>query len=170
MDTNNNAANSELEDDVLLDEEDLIVAAAATSAIAAALAVLNYSQAYYEKTPYHDSALSGIAWVLELLNGHPERIHRELGVHKLFRALLITLQEAGYRQSKFVMLEEQLAIFLYICVTGLSLRHVCEHFQRASETASKYVIPRLIHIIVTDNWLQVLPQNAHLLFFSPVLH
>src|SRR5882762_9796824 len=124
MDTNDDATNSELEDNVLLDEEDLIVAAAATSTIAAALAVLNYSQAYYEKTPYHDSALSGIAWVLELLNSHWEHIRRELRVHKhIFKALLIALRKAGYRRSKFVTLEEQLTIFLYTCVTGLSLCH-----------------------------------------------
>ena len=35
--------------------------------------------------------------------------------------------------------EEQLAIFLYTSVTGLSLRHVSERFQRANETTSWYV-------------------------------
>jgi hypothetical protein len=40
------------------------------------------------------------------------------------------------------MLEEQLAIFLYACVTGLSVRHLGEHFQRSNDTISKYVIPQ----------------------------
>jgi hypothetical protein len=44
-----------------LDEEDLIIEAAATTAISAALTVIDYSQTYYDKTPYHDSALSGAA-------------------------------------------------------------------------------------------------------------
>lgn len=127
-----------------LDEEDLIVQAAVTAAISAALVVIDYSQTYYDKTPYHDSALSGAAWVCELLRGHPKRIRKELGVHKyVFRALIVALQDAGYTRSKFVTLEEQLAIFLYTCVTGLSLVHVCERFQRATETASKYVIHML---------------------------
>jgi len=52
--------------------------------------------------------------------------------------------------SKHVMLEEQLAIFLYTCVTGLSLIHVCEHFQRAVDTASKYIC-RIIFIIMIAN-------------------
>jgi hypothetical protein len=36
-------------------EEDLIIRAAATAAVGAALAVLDYSRTYYDKTPYHDS-------------------------------------------------------------------------------------------------------------------
>ena len=87
---------------------------------------------------YHDSALSGGTWVLELLMGHPERIRKELGVHKhVFYALIHSLKAAGCQRSKYVTLEEQLAIFLYTCVTGLSLVHVCEQFQRAPDTASK---------------------------------
>ena len=31
--------------------------------------------------PYHTSILSGEGWLLELLTGHPERIHTELGMH-----------------------------------------------------------------------------------------
>ena len=31
-------------------------------------------------TPYHTSALSGQGWVLELINGHLECMHTELGV------------------------------------------------------------------------------------------
>ena len=128
------------DEDEDLEEEDLISQAAATAAISAAFAVIDYSQTYYDKTPYHDSALTGAAWVCELLGGHPKNIHKELGVQKhVFRAIIIALQIAGYMQSKFVTLEEQLAIFLYTCVTGLSLGHVCERFQRATETASKYV-------------------------------
>jgi len=133
------------------EEEDLIIQAAATAAISAALAAIDYSQTYYDKTPYHDSALSGAAWVCELLTGHPKRIRKELGVHKhVFRALIVALQEAGHTRSKFVTLEEQLAIFLYTCVTGLSLIHVCERFQRAPETASKYVYPYVIIVMIAD--------------------
>ena len=128
------------------DEEDLVIQAAVTAAIAISSALIDYSETYYDKTPYHDSALTGAAWVLELLTGHPKRIRRELGVNKhVFRALIISLGNAGYQPSKFVSLEEQLAIFLYTCVTGLSLVHVCERFQRAVDTASKYVIPSFSH-------------------------
>jgi hypothetical protein len=142
MDSDNPGSKEELE------EEDLIIQAAATAAISTAFAVLDYSQTYYNKTLYHNSALNGAAWVCELLTGHPKHIRKELGVHKhVFWALIVSLQNAGYALLKFVMLEEQLAIFLYTCVTGLSLIQVCECFQQAIVTASKYVH---FHLFITS--------------------
>ncbi|KAF9235700.1 hypothetical protein BU15DRAFT_23857, partial [Melanogaster broomeanus] len=80
--------------------------------------------------PYHTSILSGQQWVLELLHGHPKRICCELGMHrKVFLQLISELRELGHADSRFVSLEEQLAIFLYMSVTGLTIRHVGEHFQ-----------------------------------------
>ena len=93
---------------------------------------------HYMKEPYHTSILSGYAWVQELLNGHPERIRTELGVHKeVFYSLIEELQSMGHGDTKYVTLEEQLAIFLYMSVTGLTIRHVAERFQRANGTISK---------------------------------
>ena len=37
-----------------------------------------YYSHYYNKQPYHTSALTGEAWVQELLAGHPEHICSEL--------------------------------------------------------------------------------------------
>jgi len=108
---------------------------------AAGAAALIYGAPLYNKIPYHTSALTGADWVRELLNGHPERIRNELGVHKhVFSGLITALEQAGISSSKHVYLEEQLAIFLYTCVTGLSLRHVSERSQRANDTTSKYVL------------------------------
>ena len=107
---------------------------------AAGAAALSYGLPLYDKTPYHTLALTGANWVRELLNGHPERIRNELGVHKhVLNGLIEALQQAGVHSSRNVFLEEQLAIFLYTSVTGLSLRHVSERFQRANETTSWYV-------------------------------
>jgi hypothetical protein len=90
------------------------------------------------KEPYHTSILSGYAWVQELLNGHPERIRTELGVHKeVFLALVEELRLMGHGDTRYVTLEEQLAIFLYMSVTGLSIRHTGERFQHANGTISK---------------------------------
>ena len=69
---------------------------------------------------------------------HPEHIHTELGVHKeVFLALIEELRSMGHGDTKYVTLEEQLAIFLYMSVTGLSIRHTRERFQRANGTISK---------------------------------
>lgn len=133
------------------DEEDLIISAAGAVIISAGLAAIEYSQSYYDKIPYYDSVLTGAGWVSELLNGHPERIRKELGVHKhVFHALIAALQGAGHVSSKSVTLEEQLAIFLYTCVTGLSIGHVCERFQRAIGTTSKCVHSYLFIIMIAD--------------------
>ena len=96
------------------------------------------SRVQCERIPYHTSALSGYQWVLELLTGHPERIRTELGVHKdVFWKLITDLRSLGITDSKHVTLEEQLAIFLYMCVTGLTTQHVGEHFQRSNDTVSR---------------------------------
>ena len=94
--------------------------------------------ALYVKQPYHTSILSGEGWVQELLTGHPKRIQCELGVTKqVFHQLIHELQSMGHTRSRYISLEEQLAIFLYTSVTGLSVRHVGERFQRSNATVSK---------------------------------
>jgi hypothetical protein len=99
-----------------------------------------YGSSWYWAQPYHTSKLTGQQWVEELMRGHPERIYNELGVHlHVFVMLLIELRGLGYSDSRYVSLEEQLAIFLYICRTGLGCRHVGERFQRSNETVTKLV-------------------------------
>jgi hypothetical protein len=72
----------------------------------------------FNKTPYHTSILTGEGWILELLSGHPRRIHTELGVCSyVFRRLVSALQEAGIGRSRYVSLEEKLGIFLYVEVS-----------------------------------------------------
>ena len=84
------------------------------------------------------SILTGQGWVDELLEGHPECIHTELGMHKhVFLALVSKLQDLEHTNSKYVSLEEQVAIFLYACITGLTVHHLGEWFQRSNETISK---------------------------------
>jgi hypothetical protein len=102
-------------------------------------AVIVFCQGLYNRMDYHTSILSGYGWVLELLTGHPDRIRCELGVRvHVFDALLSHLQEMGYSHSRNVTLKEQLAIFLYGSVTGLSVRHLGERFQHSNETICKY--------------------------------
>jgi len=96
---------------------------------AASCAIQMYSGSYYDKQPYHTSILTGLGWVNELLTGHPERIQCKLGVqHHVFHVLLSLLRDAGCHDSKFISLEEQLAIFLYASVTELSTQHLGEWF------------------------------------------
>ena len=67
----------------------------------------------------------------------PEHIRTELGVHlHVFVALIAELQAAKYGNSKYVSPEEQLAIFLYACVTGFTIQHLGKQFQRTNKTIS----------------------------------
>ena len=92
------------------------------------------------RQPYHMSILSGEACVQELIHGHPRHIRTELGVQKrIFKELVFALHRIGHQDSKYVTLEEQLAIFLYTCVSGLTSAHVGERFQRSGETISRFV-------------------------------
>ena len=100
--------------------------------------IMAYAAPFYDKENYHTSALTGIAWVEELMEGHPERIRCELGVHlHVFEKLYFILQKLGYKDSKHVTLHKQLAIFLYTCVTSLTTRHVGERFQRSNSTIAQ---------------------------------
>ena len=104
------------------------------------IAAILYQNPNYWSQPYHTSALSGEAWVNELIHGHPDRIFTELGMRlHVFLAFVSNLQLlSGLQTSRHgVTVEEQAAIFLYTCVTGLSIRHIGERFQRSNETISK---------------------------------
>lgn len=87
----------------------------------------------------HTSVLTGAAWVGELLSGHPDRIRNNLGVRKhVFRKLCSVLQEKGVlSDSRWVSIEEQLAIFLRAGVTNDSNRRLMETFQRSGDTISR---------------------------------
>ena len=88
--------------------------------------------------PFHTSILTGQAWVDELLLGHPNRISCSLGVSKeTFTKLISVMRQHGLTDSRHVSLEEQLAIFLHATVTGLTMRHLAERFQRSNDTISR---------------------------------
>ena len=81
---------------------------------AAGAAALAYGLPPYDKTPYHTLAFTGADWVCELLNGHPEHISNELGVHKhVFLGLVAALEQCGMTSSKHVYVKEQLWQFFY---------------------------------------------------------
>ena len=101
------------------------------------------------RLPYHTSILTGEGWVMELFAGHPCQIHTELGVsHEVFIALIDELCHMGHTDSRFVSLEEQVAIFLYASVTGLTVWHLGERFQQSNDTIAKYSNYLILKILV----------------------
>jgi len=56
----------------------------------------------------------------------------------VFAKLIAELRVQGHKNSKFMSLKEQVAIFLYTCVTGLTTWHVgSEQFQCSNATISR---------------------------------
>ena len=102
--------------------------------------IIKFNTIKKDPIQYHTSALSGEAWVIKLLVGHPGQIRCKLRMNaNIFVGLVDELDELGHDDSKFVSLEEQLAIFLYISVTGLTIRHAGKRFQQSNETVTWYV-------------------------------
>jgi hypothetical protein len=96
----------------------------------------------FMKEDLHNSALSGRAWLNELLVGHPDHIYIALGMRRhIFLALVFQIRALGYMEAQQarIELDESLAIFLYTCVTGLAIDHVAERFQHSHTTISQCV-------------------------------
>ena len=122
----------------MIQKQMMMIVSLLMAAIAIVLAT-DEEQLAWVRLPYHTSALTGEGWVMELLSGHPQHICTELGVsHEVFIALIDELHHMGHADSKFVSLEEQVAIFLYASVTGLTSQHLGERFQHTNETITKY--------------------------------
>ena len=115
--------------------------AAVIIVIAAASLIQHHFSARYNKMPKNTSKLTGQQWLDELLAGHPQRFYDGMGMNKhVFRALLRELIKYGLHDTRYVSAEEQLAIFLYLAVTGLPQRHLEERFQRSPSTLTKCVM------------------------------
>jgi hypothetical protein len=96
----------------------------------------------YCKTYLHTSALSGCAWLDELLGRHPDCIYIALGMQcHVFLALVLQIRVMGHMESQNsrISLDESVAIFLYTCVTGIVIDHVAEQFQHSHTTISECV-------------------------------
>ena len=110
-----------------------------TSLLVIAISVTFVLEEAMIRLAHHISLLTGAGWVIDLLAWHPMHIHTELGVsQETSIALIEELCGTGHSNFQFVLLEEQLAIFLYASVTGFNVQHLGEMFQRSNDTISKY--------------------------------
>jgi hypothetical protein len=92
--------------------------------------------------PYHTLNLTGMQWVKELLCGNPQHIEDNLGLHKCCFCRLVTALEIKsglHLLQKGVTTNEQVAIFLYIVNTSLTMRSVGERVQHSMDMIHKYV-------------------------------
>ncbi|XP_071718684.1 uncharacterized protein [Rutidosis leptorrhynchoides] len=102
------------------------------------------------------SSLTGEAWVIEVLNGHPIRCVNAFRMHPdLFRKLCGELEtNYGLQSSDKMSTFEMVGIFMYTLALGLSNRDVMERFQRSGETISRAFHEVLNAIIGRDKGFQ----------------
>ncbi|SPR01857.1 unnamed protein product (mitochondrion) [Plasmodiophora brassicae] len=98
-----------------------------------------YSVMYLLKTPRRTSSLSGKAWVDELLAGNHRRFREVMRMEpETFHQLkLLLLDKDLLRPSRWVSVEEKLAIFLFIAGHAASNRDAQERFQRSGWTITR---------------------------------
>jgi hypothetical protein len=108
------------------------------ASLAAALSV--YAQDQLTHQPLHNSALTGPQFVQELLdNNNPQCMPDVLGVSKsMFQKLLAMLgTHSPMSDTRYLSMEEQLAIFLYFGHTNNTVCVTANRFQRSYDTIHK---------------------------------
>ena len=87
----------------------------------------------------HTSVRNGATFIDETLNGHEVLCQRRFHMEReIFRALVRRLREKGLVDSRYVSVEEQLAIFLYAVSKNASNRVLQDQFQHSGETISRH--------------------------------
>jgi hypothetical protein len=122
------------------------------TALIAATAITSHMAPSLFPTPMNTSVLTGMAWLRELLTGHPVRFYDALGMPKhVFRKLVHELElHAGLKHSKHICAEEQVALCM-IC--GSIFSTALTHYQSESPYFVLYLktdiyISRIFHRIL----------------------
>lgn len=114
------------------------------------LAALFNAQDRLFPEPYHTSSLTGPAYTAEILEAsHSERLPTVLGIsrHVFYKLLEMLIMHAGFSDSRDVLVEEKLAIFLWLGRYNSSFREIGERFQRTNDTVHRHVFYLLIYIL-----------------------
>ena len=105
--------------------------------IKTAEAIVEHATPLYDKTLYHTYFSSFGQSMGSRAPEWPSKVYL-LRACSVFYALIKELSTMGLKPSRNIMSEEKLLIFLYKCVTGLSVEHVGEHVQHSNHTISEY--------------------------------
>ncbi|XP_020596569.1 uncharacterized protein LOC110036459, partial [Phalaenopsis equestris] len=102
--------------------------------------LVEYYNAYIDRSPCYTSSHFGDKWVAEMLVGHPTRFHNMFRMtHEVFTDLLAELVRShGLHGSMRMTDREVLTITLYILLHNKLMRGAMESFHPSSETISRY--------------------------------
>ena len=126
-----------------------------------------YNQLYLSKQPCRNSALSGHEYVMEVLNGHWSRCYDLFRMNKdVFGLFCGVLKEKNLlKNSRYLSVEEQVAMFLFIIGHNERHRVVAERFQHSISTTSHYfrkvlkAVCRLSKELITPPSFDVTPPQ-----------
>ncbi|XP_059666658.1 uncharacterized protein LOC132312336 [Cornus florida] len=108
------------------DKEEIIVLIAA---------VYEYYHKHFDKQRCRDSMLQKEDYVFGILNGHEDKCYENFRMYpNTFRALCRELKLLGLKDSTFVTVKEQVAIFLLTVSYNERNRVVAERFQHSTST------------------------------------
>ncbi|XP_056172358.1 uncharacterized protein LOC130139431 [Syzygium oleosum] len=87
-----------------------------------------------------DSVLTRPQWVSELLHGHSDRVYEAFRMERhVFLNLCGLLKSRGWlADSRYIRVDELVAMFLLMICHKNSNRALCKRFQRSGQTISKY--------------------------------
>jgi hypothetical protein len=107
--------------------------------IISTIIIINSLKRRLDPIPYHTSLLRGQEWLSEIMEGHPQHMHDQLGVSRLvFRRLLFDLCSSGQLcAGRSLAAEEKLGIYLFILKSNSTFRLAAERFQRSLDTVHK---------------------------------
>ncbi|XP_060971415.1 protein ALP1-like isoform X1 [Cannabis sativa] len=135
-------------------------------------ACVEYNQLYLTKEPCRNSALSGHEYVMEVLHGHDSRCYdlfrMDKDVFKLFCGVL--KEKKLLKNSRYLSVEEQVAMFLFVIGHNERHRVVAERFQHSTSTTSEYfrkvlkAVCRLSKELITPPLFDVVPSEIR---FNP---
>ena len=108
-------------------------------AAAAAISVAKYAMRHLVKEPMYNDPETGEKKIQQLLRGHPSRFYNMMGMSQhTFKRLVHELHiYSGLVPTRYLSMEEQVAIFVRFCRTGLGTREMQEYFQRSPDTVLK---------------------------------
>ena len=89
-----------------------------------------------QRQAIHTSVWNGAIFIDETLNGHEVVCRRRFHMER--EILVRRLREKGLVDSRYVSVEEQLAIFLYAVSKNASNRVLQDQFQHSGETISRH--------------------------------
>ncbi|KAL5580016.1 hypothetical protein UlMin_012458 [Ulmus minor] len=127
------------------------------------LMALNEGQRYVnriQRMPMHTSIRTGHQYMMELINDHPDRLFNKIRMYRPCFEMLIQVlrQQTALQNSRFLTLEEQVMIFIYVISQKATNRMAMEDWQHSGSTIS-IVFTRICKAIASLSPIFIKPPN-----------